>query len=133
MIARWPGTVAAGAITHQAGHIIDFMPTFLELAKSEYPAEFKGKPILPVEGKSLTPILRGEERQAHESLAWELYGNRAIRQGEWKLVWGASEKKWELYNLDADRSEHDDLSEDYPERIKAMSKAWEEWRAKVGD
>lgn len=133
MIVRWPGTVAAGTITHQAGHIIDFMPTFLELAKSEYPAEFNGNPILPVEGKSLTPILRGEERQAHESLAWELYGNRAIRQGEWKLVWGASEKKWELYNLNVDRSEHDDLAAEHPERVEAMAKAWEDWKERVGD
>ena len=59
MIVRWPGKVARGSITHQVGHIIDFMPTLLELAESDYPREFNGNEILPVEGKSLLPVFRG--------------------------------------------------------------------------
>jgi len=132
MIVRWPGEVEAGSITHQPGHIIDFMPTLIELAESDYPAEYDGKQILPVEGKSLTPIFRGERRNPHDSLAWELYGNRAIRQGDWKLVWGASEKKWELYNLKTDRSESNDLASAHPERVKAMVRDWEDWKKHVG-
>jgi len=131
MIVRWPGKVAPGSITHQVGHIIDFMPTLLELAESTYPREFNGNEILPVEGKSLLPVFLGRTRPEHESLAWELFGNRAIRQGDWKLVWGASEQKWELYDLKADRSETHDLAAEFPERVSAMARDWEAWLEKV--
>ncbi len=131
MIVRWPGKVARGSITHQVGHIIDFMPTLLELAKSEYPREFNGNVILPVEGKSLSSVFRGKQRDGHESLSWELFGNRAIRQGDWKLVWGASEKRWELYDLKTDRSETNNLAAKFPERVTAMARDWEAWRERV--
>jgi len=131
MIVRWPGKVARGSITHQVGHIIDSMPTLLELAKSDYPREFDGNAILPVEGKSLLPVFRGKQRDGHESLSWELFGNRAIRQGDWKLVWGASEKRWELYNVKTDRSETNNLATKFPERVTAMARDWKAWREKV--
>jgi arylsulfatase len=131
MIVRWPGKVARGSIAHQVGHIIDFMPTLLELAESDYPREFKGNVILPVEGKSLLPIFRGQKRDGHKSLSWELFGNRAIRQGDWKLVWGASEKRWELYDLKTDRSETNNFAATFPERVTAMARDWEAWRERV--
>lgn len=131
MIVRWPGKVARGSITHEVGHVIDLMPTLLELAESEYPLEFNGNRILPVEGRSLLPILQGQKQDAPRSLSWELFGNRAIRQGEWKLVWGASEKQWELYNLKNDRSETNDIASNFPKRVTAMIRDWEAWRARV--
>lgn len=131
MIVRWPGKVARGSITHQVGHIIDFMPTLLELANSDYPHEFNGNTLLPVEGKSLLPVLHGKQRNGHKSLSWELFGNRAIRQGDWKLVWGASEKRWELYDLKADRSETNNLAAKFPERVNQMAREWEAWQAKI--
>ena len=131
MIVRWPGKVAADSITHQVGHIIDFMPTLLELAGSRYPTEFDGNDILPIEGKSLLPIFRGQKRDGHKSLSWELYGNRAIRQGDWKLVWGASEKQWELYDLKSDRSETNNLATRFPNRVAAMSRDWETWQQRI--
>lgn len=131
MIVRWPGKVAADSITHQVGHIIDFMPTLLELAGSKYPTEFNGNDILPVEGKSLLPIFRGQKRDGHKCLSWELYGNRAIRQGDWKLVWGASEKQWELYDLKSDRSETNNLATTFPNRVAAMSRDWEAWQQRI--
>ena len=127
MIVRWPGKVAPGSITHQVGHVIDFMPTLLKLAKSDYPAEHEGRKLLPVEGRSLLPVLLGKERDGHETLAWELFGNRAVRRGDWKLVWGASEKKWELYNLKTDRSESSNQAEGNPQKVADMAKNWETW------
>lgn len=131
MIVRWPGKAARGSITHQVGHIIDVMPTLLELAESEYPREFKGNQILPVEGKSLVPVFHGQKRVEHASLSWELFGNRAIRQGDWKLVWGASQKKWELYDLQTDRSETNNLAAKYPERVTSMAHDWEAWQQRI--
>ena len=131
MIVRWPGKVVRDPITHQVGHIIDFMPTLLELAESKYPREFNGHEILPVEGKSLLPVFRGQKRDGHESLSWELFGNRAIRQGDWKLVWGASEKTWELYDLKADRSETNNLAAKLPERVTTMARDWEAWQERT--
>lgn len=131
MIVRWPGHVAPNSITYQVGHIIDFMPTLLELADSDNPDRFNGNELLPVEGQSLLPIFHGKKRAGHPSLSWELFGNRAIRQGDWKLVWGASEKQWELYNLKTDRSETSNLAEQFPERVTAMSRDWETWQQSV--
>ncbi len=131
MIVRWPSKVAPGTTTHQVGHIIDLMPTLLDLAGSEYPSEFQGNAILPVEGKSLLPVFAGRKRDGHASLSWELFGNRAIRQGDWKLVWGASKKTWELYDLKTDRSETTDLAAKFPDRAAAMARDWEAWRKKV--
>ena len=127
MIVRWPGKVEACSITHQPGHIVDFMPTLLELAKSDYPAEHEGRKLLPVEGRSLLPIFQGKERAIHKTMAWELFSNRTIRQGDWKLVWGASEKKWELYNLKTDRSESHNLAANHPRRVVSMANDWEKW------
>ena len=150
-IVRWPGFVQPGAITHQVGHVIDFMPTLIELADGTYPETSgrgvrlgqetghnqkesghnqAGEAILPLEGKSLVPILQGAKRRPHETLCWALYGNRAIRQGDWKLVWGASDKRWELYDLAADRTETNDLAAKNPERVEAMAAEWQRWATK---
>ena len=86
-IAWWPGKIKANQITNQPAHIIDIMPTCLELGGSEYPAEFEGHKILPVEGKSFKQILLGHQREAHKQLAWEWKRHRALREGDWKVVW----------------------------------------------
>ena len=130
LIVRWPGVVRRGAITHQVGHVIDFMPTLIELAGGSYPETSGGDVIPPAEGKSLVPILRGQKRPPHETLCWALYGNRAVRQGDWKLVWGASDRRWELYDMAADRTETNDLAAEHPQRVKAMAAEWERWARK---
>ncbi|MEE3219784.1 MAG: sulfatase/phosphatase domain-containing protein, partial [Planctomycetota bacterium] len=132
MITRWPGTVKPGTITEQPAHIIDFMATFIELAKTEYPVSVNGNEIIPLEGKSIVPILRGQSRQPHATLAWEWSGNRAIRQGDWKLVWDGRFKKWELYNLKTDRTETADLAADDTKRVQRMSADWFAWARKTG-
>lgn len=132
LIARWPKTIKPGTITRQVGHIIDFMPTFAELARVEYPREFGGHEIIPCEGKSLVPVFEGQERQGHDVLFWEWAGNRAIRQGDWKLVWGTNRKTWELYDLAADRTETNDLAAEHPERVERMAQQWIAWAEQTG-
>ncbi len=130
LVARWPKTIAPNTITHQPGHLIDFMATFIEMADAHYPETFDGKPIPPVEGKSLLPVFRGEEREGHDTLCWQFSNSRAVRQGKWKLVQG--DGPWELYDLEADRTELTDLAGQYPERVAAMKDAWSAWAKRCG-
>ena len=132
LIARWRGVIKPGTITGQVGHVIDLMPTCVELAETEYPEQYQGHEIIPVEGQSLVPIFRGKTRQGHEILYWEWAGNRAVRQGNWKLVWDNQFRRWELYDLAADRTETNDLARQQPDRVKAMSEKWEAWAAQTG-
>jgi len=132
LVARWPGVIRPGTITRQVGHVIDFMPTFADLARAEYPKEFEGREIIPCEGKSLVPVLQGKTREGHDTLYWEHIGNRAIRQGKWKLVWDRTVKQWELYDLEADRTETNDLAAAEPDRVGRMSEAWMRWAEPIG-
>jgi arylsulfatase len=131
LIVRWPALIHKPSITHQVGDIIDIMATCLDVAGVEYPEKFKGRGILPQEGKSLLPIFQGKTRPGHEALFWEHEGNRAVRQGQWKLV---TEERggWELYDLEADRTELHNLAAKQPEKVKELSALYEQWAKKVG-
>lgn len=132
LVARWPKTIKPGTMTDQVGHIIDFMPTFLEMAGAEYPGEHAGNEILPVEGKSLLPVLQGKQRDGHEWLFWEWAGSRAARQGDWKIVGGRGTQDWELYSLQDDRTETNNLAGQFPDRVETMSDAWFAWAKETG-
>ena len=132
LIAWWPGKVSAESWCHEPAHIMDFMPTFLELAGGAYPTTFRGQEILPVEGKSMLPLLQGRERQPHDQLCWEWSGNRAIREGDMKLVWDKDVKQWELYDLSKDRTETINLANQQPARVETMSAAWGRWAERTG-
>ena len=125
-IAHWPaGIEGAGELRHQPGQLPDVMATCLEVAGAEYPEELNGRPIHRLEGLSLAPIFAGQEN-GKEALYWEHEGNRAIRQGRWKLVTkfpGA----WELYDIEADRTELRDLSGDRPETARELGMLWDAW------
>jgi len=132
LIVRWPGVVRPGQLTDPVGHVIDFMPTCAELAGAQYPDSFAGNRIIPCEGKSLVPVFKGETRRPHESISWYWSGNRAIRQGPWKLVWDKDFKRWELFDVEADRTELDDLADRHPDRVRQMADDWFAWAEKTG-
>lgn len=136
LIAHWPaGVTVPGAWTEEPSHIIDIMATCADLGKAVYPSEHNGHAITPLEGKTLAPLFEGEAREGHDAIYWEHEGNRAIRQGKWKLVskWSAPEKsRWELYDLDADRSELKDLAGEMGDRVAEMSAKWQAWADRVG-
>ena len=75
----------------------------------------------------MLPVLKGKKHQRERELGWFLYGSRAYRVGKWKLVWGVTAKKWELYDMEADRTEVNDLSAKYPEMVKNLSDRWQNW------
>ena len=127
LIAWWPGQVPAGTINRSVAHIIDFMPTFLELAGASYPKSYKGRRLIPVEGKSMAALLSGGSRTGHDSIAWYWARNRAIREGDWKLVWDNGVRKWELYDLSQDRCETRDIAATNPNRVASMSERYRDW------
>ena len=127
LIAHWPNGIAKkGTITHQMGHIMDLMATCVDAGQATYPATYKGNAIKPVEGKSLIPILAGKQRAGYQSLFWEHEGNRAVRQGKWKLV-ARNAKEWELFDVEADRTEMKNLAAKQPDRAKSMAAAYSAW------
>jgi len=73
------------------------------------------------------PILNGKTRAGHEFLCWYLHGNRAVRQGRWKLVWGATSQKWELFDMQTDRTETTDIASLHPDRVERLKAAWHVW------
>jgi arylsulfatase len=125
MIAHWPAGLKAkpGSITRQPAHLIDFMATFIDVAAAKYPKQIADRKIDPLTGKSLLPILQGKQRAPHETLYFHFGTDRALRQGPWKLV-SAKRGRWELYNLDHDRTETNDLAAQNPARVKAMAAQW---------
>ena len=86
----------------------------------------------PEKIEALRPLLEGRTRDPHEQLFWEWSGNRAIREGDMKLVWDKGVRKWELYDLTKDRTETSDLADQQPARVEAMSAAWFSWAEKTG-
>ena len=125
-IAHWPaGLPRKGAIVREPGHLVDLLPTCLDAAGASYPRRDGDREILPPEGRSLLPVLRGEAG-VPRTLCFEHEGNRAVIQGKWKLV-ALKGKPWELYDLEADGTEMSDLADRQPERVKEMEALWEAW------
>jgi arylsulfatase len=131
-IARWPSVIKQqGKLTQQPGHLIDVMATCLDVAGADYPKTYNGKPITPLEGKSLRPVFEGKQRQGHQALYWEHEGNRAVRQGKWKLV-SKYPGSWELYDVEADRTEMTNLAASQTPRVRRMAGMYDAWANRVG-
>lgn len=132
LIASWPSVLRKeGKISHEVGHLVDLMATCVDAAGATYPKEFRGKPIPPMEGRSLVPVLRTGKRSPHPVLAWEHEGNRALRQGPWKLV-SRYPGQWELYNLEKDRTERNNLAAAHPAKAEELKKLYEQWAQRAG-
>ena len=127
LIAHWPAGIAAkNEFRRQPGHLIDVMATVVEVSGATYPKEFNGKPILPMEGRSLVPAFTDQPIQ-RDALFWEHEGNAAVRVGDLKLVRQGRNGPWELYDLKVDRTELHDLAKSQPEKAKELAALWLAW------
>ena len=134
LIAHWPKGIAKEAhdkLNATPTHLIDLMATCVDLAGATYPREHNGNAVQPMEGVSLAPAFSGKPIARPQPLFWEHEGNRAIRSGEWKLV-SKHPGGWELYNINTDRTEMNDLAAQQPERVKEMAALWDAWAKRVG-
>jgi len=139
LIVSGPGVEHAGDINHSVLHVMDIMPTFLESSGIEHPEKKQGSTVAPPQGKSMWPLLAGQQQATRTDtdwLGWELFGNRAIRQGDWKLLYllkgAGGTGDWELFNLKDDPAEMHDLSAQYPEKRQALLKLWDEYVQRNG-
>jgi arylsulfatase len=134
LIAHWPAGIPAqrhDALESQPSHLIDLMATCVDLGGGAYPRDYRGQAIQPMEGVSLAPAFSGKPLGRPQPIFWEHEGNRAVRDGDWKLV-SKHPGPWELYNMADDRSEMHDLASVHPERVEAMGTQWQQWADRVG-
>jgi arylsulfatase len=130
-IACWPKVIKPAHAPLQAiGHETDLMPTFLEVSGATYPEKVVAGPIPALVGQSLTKVFSGGTRK-RKPIYWEHEGNKAVRDGKWKLV-SRFPDSWELYDMEADRTELHDLAAVQPERAKAMAAMWDSWAWEIG-
>ncbi|MDO1449455.1 arylsulfatase [Rhodocytophaga aerolata] len=129
MIAFWPKGIGAkkGSISHHVGHVMDFMATFIELAQTTYPTQYKGRTISPTPGVSLLPALQGKEGTAHTRLFNEHFNARFVREGQWKLLSMSKDTTWHLYDIKQDQTELKDLSATYPQEVERLTREWRSW------
>ena len=118
-----------GVGCHEFTHIIDLFPTCLDIASVKYPREFRNHSINAPEGRTIFPALKGKKLPKRD-LIFEHQTSCGIISGDWKLVRANGKQPWELFHLLQDPFEQNDLSANYPEKVKTLEKKWDEWAEK---
>lgn len=127
LIVHWPAKLKnKGAILHDAAHVIDFLPTFIDAAGAKPLSSVNGKQSMKFDGVSLLPLLVDNQSLQQRVIGFEHAGNRGLRYENWKLV-AENGGQWELYDLSKDRTETHDLSKLAPEKYKEMLGRYEKW------
>lgn len=127
LIAHWPaGIKARGELRKNSGHVIDIVPTILDIAGGKQLETWNGTPVPTAPGKSLVPAFSQDGSVSRDYLWWSHEGNRAIRIGDWKLVMARRDYQWELYDLSNDRAEQHNLAKKHPDQVKKMREAWKQ-------
>ena len=135
LLAYWPkGIKRADRWVRSPVHLIDFMPTILEVTGSNYPDSFRGEAIHPMEGRSMVPFFEGATEASGRVLCFDHFESSAIRKGNWKLVRGNTrykERTWELYDLSTDRCETKNLVQNHQKKAKELEAEWLAWAKRV--
>jgi len=132
LIAYWPDNIEPGSFSRFPGHFIDIMATLVDLSGANYPLEFKGERITPLQGESLLPAFAGENPERSRPLFWEWSKGQAVRHADWKLVRWGKEKPWDLYKVTEDPTEINNLASLYPDTVKSMEEMFRIWKEETG-
>lgn len=116
-IVRWPGRIAPATVSNHLCYFPDVLPTICELTGIEPPAD--------IDGISFAPTLLGGEQRQHDFLYWEIQGQTAVRQGDWKAVRPKPQADWELYDLSQDPAESRTVAREQPEVLARLVRAAE--------
>jgi len=126
LIAHWPqGIKARGELRRNVGHVVDIVPTILEATGATRFTIWNDKPVPVPPGQSLLPAFATDAAVTRDYLWWSHEGNRAIRVDDWKLVAAGKDGPWELFDLGTDRTETNDLAQEYPNRAQALAQLWQ--------
>jgi len=134
LIIHWPNGIPAnaqGRLENQPGHVIDIMATCVELAETEYPDMKDENPVYALEGVSLVPLFFNKNTIRKKPIYFEHEGNRAVRDGKWKLVADGPHGAWELYDMDNDRTEMNNLAGNNPGIVNELAQKWENWAVRT--
>jgi arylsulfatase len=130
-IAYWPDGLKAnkGSVTDEPCHVIDIMATCIDVAGAKYPDTYSGNTIIPLEGVSFLPVLQsGKYGKRHDVIGFEHFREKAlISNDKWKIVQRPRSDAWELYNLNADRTELRNVAEQHPEKLSELVRKYTEW------
>lgn len=131
LIAHWPAGIAAkNELRKQPAHLIDIMTTCIDVAGAATLSELNGKPLTPLEGRSLVPAFSNKPIERN-GLYWEHEGNAAARDGDWKLVRKGRAGNWELYDLSKDRTEQKNLAMEQPVQAQKLIAMWDAWATRA--
>jgi arylsulfatase len=135
----WPGFARQQQIGTAFSTVMDIAPTLLELAGTAHPGTaYRGREVAPIRGRSLARYLMGAAEIVHDAgtgTGWELFGRRAIRQGEWKALYlpePYGPGSWQLYDLAADRGEIHDLAASRPDKLAELLALWDRYVEETG-
>lgn len=128
-IVWWPKTISQkGTINNQPLHFVDVMATFKDITGASYPKRFRNQEIVPMQGESFLPVLKGERLKEREKpIFWQWNNGKAIRVGNWKAV--AQKEAWSLFDMQTDRNETNDLKAKYPGKFEELIKLYDEWES----
>lgn len=132
LIAHWPRGIKSslkGTFVREPSHFVDVMASLLDVSGTIYPKTYAGHPIVPMQGRSFAPAFQGRALHRTGPIFWEHEGNRAVRDGNWKLV-AINNQSWCLYDMAADRSETRDVAAANPEHVTRMANQWDEWASR---
>jgi arylsulfatase len=127
-IAYWPGKIEPNSFSEFPGHFIDLMATFVDLTGAEYPQEFNGQQITPMQGQSLLPVFRGKETERKNPIFWEWSDGQAAYHNSWKIVKEGLDNPWELYNLEEDPTETTNLAKKNPGKVEELARLFMDWK-----
>ncbi len=128
MIAWWPGKIKPGSFSDFPGHFIDFMATLVDITGALYPERFNGQTIIPMQGQSLLPVLKGDEPWRENPLFWEWGQGQAVYYDSWKLVRHGLDNSWELYNMENDPAETENIANSNLYKVNELESLFDEWK-----